>query len=265
MPPFTLVDVEKLREVKPRRRCFAESPDALSADGSYRLSFKFGSVARLFEAETGLATSDGQYGPWSKFQAPDEIDRARKWKAERNKLVFLRDNLPFSVALDFNFASEGNYTALGQAESNAKQKADEEALKTLTTALVDAVNGIGLFKGTDAVCAIPPAPGKLWDLPTELARRVAIETGKENVSGSLKFAKDKASVKALSLEAKWNALKAASLEVDNDVNGKNIILIDDKYQSGTTAQFTASKLYEAGAKEVLGLYCVKTWRDTDNR
>jgi predicted amidophosphoribosyltransferase len=41
-------------------------------------------------------------------------------------------------------------------------------------------------------------------------------------------------------------------------------LIDDKYQSGTTAQFVASHLYQAGAAEVCGLFCIKTWRDTDN-
>ena len=71
-------------------------------------------------------------------------------------------------------------------------------------------------------------------------------------------------MKALSLDKKWKALEAASLQVGKQVNRKKVILIDDKYQSGTTAQFVAAKLYEAGAQVVYGLFCVKTWRDTDN-
>lgn len=48
------------------------------------------------------------------------------------------------------------------------------------------------------------------------------------------------------------------------VIGKRVILFDDKYQSGMTLQFVASKLLEAGATDVYGLCAVKTWRDTDN-
>jgi predicted amidophosphoribosyltransferase len=73
-------------------------------------------------------------------------------------------------------------------------------------------------------------------------------------------------VKALSLEQKWAALGAAGLEAKRRlVAGKRVILLDDKYQSGTTAQFAAARLQEAGAQAVLGLACVKTWRDTDNK
>ncbi|MBF0334071.1 MAG: nickel-dependent hydrogenase large subunit, partial [Alphaproteobacteria bacterium] len=43
-----------------------------------------------------------------------------------------------------------------------------------------------------------------------------------------------------------------------------VILIDDKYQSGVTLQYVASRLYQAGARRVYGLCAVKTMRDTDN-
>jgi predicted amidophosphoribosyltransferase len=51
----------------------------------------------------------------------------------------------------------------------------------------------------------------------------------------------------------------AKLPKDSDV-----ILIDDKYQSGTTMQFVAMKLQEAGARYIFGISLVKTLRDTDN-
>ena len=56
------------------------------------------------------------------------------------------------------------------------------------------------------------------------------------------------------------------LTQDNTVTlqGKLIILIDDKYQSGITLQFVASRLLEKGASKVFELCAVKTWRDDDN-
>lgn len=44
----------------------------------------------------------------------------------------------------------------------------------------------------------------------------------------------------------------------------SVILIDDKYQSGTTINFVASILRGAGAGAIYGLCIVKTARDTDN-
>ena len=49
-------------------------------------------------------------------------------------------------------------------------------------------------------------------------------------------------------------------KLDND-----IILLDDIYQSGTTIQFVAMKLIEAGAKRIFGLTTVKARRNTDNK
>jgi predicted amidophosphoribosyltransferase len=111
---------------------------------------------------------------------------------------------------------------------------------------------------------VPPSAGKVWDLPEEIAKQVAKKSQKEDISPLVRFRKAKQSVKNLTLCEKWAALESAQLIVSASVKGRRIILIDDKYQSGTTLQFVASKLRAAGASEVLGLSCVKTWRDTDN-
>ena len=66
---------------------------------------------------------------------------------------------------------------------------------------------------------------------------------------------------------KWDALAGVEfLTQDNTatLQGKSIILVDDKYQSGITLQFVASRLLEKGASKVFGLCAVKTWRDDDN-
>jgi hypothetical protein len=265
MPPFKLSDVKELRAASPKRRRFIESPDNLNPNGSFSLSFKFSFVAELFEKETGLGTLNGRYGPWANFKDEKEIKKAKAWKDKRSKLVFLLDNLDASIALNLNFADEGEYTQLGLAEHKAKQDQDKPSLKTLCAEMAEAISGLPLYKSADVVCAVPPSPGKTWDLPTEICKRISGDCGKADVSSAVKFTKKKASVKSLSLNDKWASLDDAGLQVDGKkVKGKIIILVDDKYQSGTTAQYIAMKLYEAGAKSVLGLYCVKTWRDTDN-
>ena len=99
----------------------------------------------------------------------------------------------------------------------------------------------------------------------EIARLVAERSGKPDVSSAVRFRAKKKSIKAVSLAEKWDALKSGKCVIDRAVRGKKVVLIDDKYQSGTTAQFIASCLYKTGAEEVNGLFCIKTWRDTDNQ
>lgn len=195
---------------------------------------------------------------------PEQISAALAWQERHESHIFLRDNLVSSVALDFNLAEAGVYTSLGQAEHNAKSSRDADAIDKLSNACIAAINGVSFYHDCTAVCAVPPSPEKDWDLPTEIVKRVASKTGKQNISDEIAFSKKKESVKSLLLKDKWQALDDAKLGISEKVKGKRIILIDDKYQSGTTAQFVASKLYAAGAEEVHGLFCVKTWRDTDN-
>ena len=230
------------------------------------MGLKFPSIAKLFERKTGIGTINGVYGPYCYLTDEKQIKMALDWQKDRENLIFLRDNLDCSVALDYNLAAAGVYTTLGLTEHNAKASGDNRATETLCAACLPVINCLSPYREADAICAIPPAPGKSWDLPTEIANRMAVACGKPDISSAIKFTSRKDSVKALPLDEKWKALEAAGLQVEKAaVNGKKIILVDDKYQSGTTAQFIASKLYAAGAPEVQGLFCVKTWRDTDNK
>lgn len=266
MPSITLSNVETTRALTPKRFRFSEFACVREhKDGQQHIvGLKFPSLKRLFLAETGISTYDGPYGPFRFLTDKKQIDVALEWQERYSSLIFLRDNLHCSVAIDFNLAGPGVYTKLGQAEHDAKASRKFTAVKELTSASADTIQKILFYRECDAICAVPPAPGKDWDLPTELTKYVAAKTEKENLSPSVKFLKKKESVKLLSLDEKWKALENAGLRVGSGFRGKRVILLDDKYQSGTTAQFVASRLYEAGAAEVNGLFCVKTWRDTDN-
>jgi predicted amidophosphoribosyltransferase len=168
------------------------------------------------------------------------------------------------LALDFNLAEAATYTKMGSAEHQAKANGDAAAVRYLTDRCLAAVTNLVLYNKCDSVCAVPPSPRKVWDLPEEITKHVAKKSQKEDISPLVRFHKAKQGVKALALCDKWGAVESAQLVVSHNIKGRKIILIDDKYQSGTTLQFVASKLFAAGASEVLGLSCVKTWRDTDN-
>lgn len=266
MPVFTLKDVKEQRDIKPKRFCFKDNPAVRKHEnrGHHTVGLKFPSVNRLFKLETGIATLDGPYGPYKFLTDGSQIKSALKWQEKYQSFVFLRDNLDCSMALDFNLSEPAVYTELGQAEHDAKASKDKASIAKLCSQLAEAILANPFYAACEAVCAVPPSPDKDWDLPTELANCVAHKTGKNNISKEVRFSKKKDSVKMLSLDDKWKALETANLAISNKVNGKRVILIDDKYQSGTTAQFIGMRMFEAGAKEVLGLFCVKTWRDTDN-
>jgi hypothetical protein len=262
---ITLRRVEALRELAPRRRRILDHKVVRKKDdGTYVVTTKFMSLDRMFEEETKIRTNGGPFGPFVYLSDPADIDRALKWQDARRSLVFLRDCLYCSVALDFNLADAGIYSELGLAEHNAKANADEESIAYLAARCERAVSGLGLYKTCSSICAVPPSPEKAWDLPTEIAKRVAAATNRTDISNLVRFREQKRSLKSLALGDRWAALESAQLEVTRNLDCHTIIIIDDKYQSGTTMQFVGSKLLEAGASKVLGLSCVKTWRDTDN-
>ncbi|HTT79930.1 MAG TPA: hypothetical protein VMF86_09650 [Stellaceae bacterium] len=189
-------------------------------------------------------------------------DGRKKYKT----YIFLRDLLDMSITLDYNFADRLVYTELGKAESNAKTARHQPSIKVLAKACVRAISDVSYYKESDVICAVPPSPDKEWDLPAEIVALVSQQTGKRDISKAVRFTVPKKSIKAASLSDKWAVLEGGQLTVfPNVVKGRKVILIDDKYQSGMTAQFVASRLYEAGVEEVNGLFCIKTWRDTDNQ
>jgi len=198
-------------------------------------------VGRLLRDDTQITLSNGPYGPYGYLFDDNEIERTLTWQEKHKNFIFLRDMLDCSVALDYNFADRGIYTELGLAEYNAKNAGHVPSINILVKACVRAIAVISCYKQSDVICAVPPSPEKEWDLPTEIARLVSVRTGKSDISACMQFCAVKKSIKVTSLEAKWAALTSGELIVDKRASGKKVILIDDKYQSGTTAQFVAAK------------------------
>jgi hypothetical protein len=212
---ITLQDVENLRLLRPKRRRLSDHPIVKEKpDGTYVVGTKFRSLDRMFEAETGIATKSGPYGPYVFLSEKAEIEKALKWQEVRRSLIFLRDSLDCSLALDFNFVEAATYTNMGTAERQAKANADARAIKYLASCCHSAATNLALYKECDSVCAVPPSARKVWDLPEEIAKQVAKKSQKDDISPFVRFRKAKQSVKNLALCDKWAALKAAQLVVN---------------------------------------------------
>ncbi len=171
--------------------------------------------------------------------------------------------------MDYNLSEdfathEVGYTTCGGLEHKAKESQDAEARAQLVEILGNFCEIHPIYRKARTVMPIPPNPSKTFHLPVELAKELAEKTEKRDGTAMIRKVKETPKLQNLPLDKKLRALRGA-IEITGDVKGKSIILIDDLYQSGSTMWTVAKLLKMKGAKRVLGLACVKSWRDTDNQ
>lgn len=122
---------------------------------------------------------------------------------------------------------------------------------------------------------VPPKPNKLYDLPRDLADKLADRLADDNslsISSTIihpTLVIDKPKFKDLTCEKKietWqNIYDRNGVCLSNPVKDRSVIVIDDLYQSGTTLWSYARFLKSQGATAIYGLVCVKTSSSTDNK
>ena len=276
MKPITRESVEEMRAKEPKRICFAtihtsepKRSDNPRFTGTFNVPFGDG-FKRIFPYELFPNPRDQYHEDayWRSIASEEEFQEIESWTKQQGERVFLRDCLYASVALSLNFTdlSEGKRTTIGELEYLAKQRQDMDAVRELAKYCKNAILDLPLYKDADLLCAIPPRPDKEFDLPSLVTSIVSDDLGKPDITEHFRFNGEKKSVKSASLDEKWDSWEEAQLTFDGpDITDKTIILIDDKYQSGTTIQYVAMKLQEFGAYQVYGLSMVKTMRDTDNQ
>jgi hypothetical protein len=190
-------------------------------------------------------------------------------KKSENIEPYFEDELDMCCALDYNLTEdfttkEVGYTRCGSLEHKAKENQDSEARSQLVEIAANLCDIHPIYRRAKIVMPIPPNPSKTFHLPVEIAKELAERTGKRDSSSWIRKVKETPKLQDLPLDQKLKALRGA-IEITGDVEGKSIILIDDLYQSGSTIWTVAKLLKKKGARRVLGLACVKSWRDTDNQ
>lgn len=190
-------------------------------------------------------------------------------KRSENIEPYFEDELDVCYALDYNLSEdfithEVGYTTCGSLEHKAKENQDVDARGQLVDILANLCEIHPMYRKARTIMPIPPNPSKTFHLSLELVRELAERTGKRDGTTMIRKVRETPKLQDLPLDEKLKALRGA-IEITGDVEGKSIILIDDLYQSGSTMWTVAKLLKKKGARRVLGLACVKSWRDTDNQ
>lgn len=268
--------VQEYQARSPKRICFThQHTGALKRswpryEGTFNVPFN-DSFGRLFPFPLFPVKKPKYDNPdahWYSIQNKEAFEEIQSWIQKQGSRVFLRDCLSASIALSYNLDMKGkSHTPIGYWEDQAKNYGNSDAIVHLVHECVNAINSYGLYSQADYIAAVPPSKDKksAQDLPFQVAQLVAKQTNKQHITENFCMAFSKKPVKTLQLEDRWNEWEKTELSYSGDLTGKTIILIDDKYQSGTSIHYVARKLQEAGAVQVYGLCLVKTMRDTDNQ
>lgn len=196
---------------------------------------------------------------------PDEheFEEIESWLAEHSDLVFIRSAVSSAVAACEHYTDVGR-SQIGELEHSAKYGGSSSAKKKLVKVLADVFGRLFSGKNIQGIVSVPSSTAGTTSLPNYLAAELAAELGLPDLTSALAWEGPKPSLKELPVDQKWTALEAVGLAVDNSVSGRNLVLIDDMYQSGATVHYVASRLREAGADDINVLAVSKGRRDTDN-
>jgi predicted amidophosphoribosyltransferase len=135
----------------------------------------------------------------------------------------------------------------------------------LAAECVNFLEAMTCYHNVDCVVAVPPSdPEKAYSLPKVLSAGIAKARGIKDFSVFVSTKTKRASIKSKEAAKKLPTLRG-TIELEPDkFSGRTVLLIDDLYQSGTTMNYCAKLIHDAGAKSVLGLACVKTCSNDDN-
>lgn len=202
-------------------------------------------------------------------------EEATAWVETVGKYVAMQDRLAISFAIDFT-CKGGNpneaKTPIAILRRAAKPYGNEVvnkehhgAAKLLAEKCVAVLNELTCYNVVDCVVAVPPSdPEKAYSLPKVLSAAISKARGIENFSNFVSTKAKRASIKNKEAAEKLPTLRG-TIEIEPDkFSGRTVLLIDDLYQSGTTMNYCAKLIHDAGAKSVLGLACEKTCRNDDN-
>ncbi len=284
--PITKARIKAMLELRPRRMKLAkEWPKALhepkSEGDDWNLLLPFCETLRnaftsCHVSHIGLHLTKTGDRCYTFLRGADDkaLEVVREWLSTVGQFVALRDCMALSFALDYD-RKDGNpnnaQTAIGKLRTRAKPYDKEPTRDTLAAAddLVKAcfefLEAMPCYETVDAVLAMPPSsPDKPFDLPTHLAAGIAKARGLADCCKAVTTLKARPALKDTAIATKLGALEGTVGVKPSSIRGKTVLLIDDLYQSGTSVNYVAMLLLEAGASKVFGLTCEKTCRNDDN-
>lgn len=209
----------------------------------------------------------------SKEDEGESVRKAREWIKTVGQYVAIRDCLALSFALDYRTEAgdpQKNRTHVGDLCLRAKpydagSRRDPQAENELVQLCLEFLGQMTCCNSADCVVAMPPSrPDKPFDLPCYLASRIASELDKKDLCEAVRTIRARGQMKNFQVDDKLDEL-IGTVRVDERVfQERKVLIIDDVYQSGTSMNYVAMLLLQAGAKKVFGLACEKTLHNDDN-
>lgn len=217
------------------------------------------------------------------------FDEFNIWAAKAHQHIWLGTNsytnayfngseLDYCIAADWNFVfGTDKRTPVGEAEYQLKYQwpkgyVDEESCveyaQLLIVAIMDCIQCLPFDPRNTVITTIPAVRTKQNKLSWLLAKKISNALEVPFIGLTLKY--DKPQIKQQSIEDKvkiWRNIfsDGESLSLSSEIYDKNILIIDDLYQSGASIWCLAEFLKDAcKAQNVLATTAVKSLRDGDN-
>lgn len=271
-PPITLERFKALRASGDAKRiCFGsihknalKRGDGNRSAGWFNVPFTE-TISSVFPWQL-FRNTKGKFGGYYRVVSDDqEFSEISQWLAENADVVFIRSLFTTAVAACEHYLTPERRSRVGELEHSAKYEGDARACDALVEVLEDVYRRMHGGRKIDAIASVPPSKAGQTSLPNHLAAELAKRIELPDLTANLRWNSRKPSIKELNVEEKWAALEVVGITVDDVFAGKNILLIDDMYQSGSTAHFVAGALRAAGADDLHLLAVSKGRRDTDNQ
>ena len=192
----------------------------------------------------------------------------------KNINEYFDDELDYCMASDFNIVYGECRTEIGEAEYKLKYKIEDLSIKErkhyvdiIMSKMLDNCKYIPFNDRLNwCVSPMPATEFGKTKLAWRMAKKISEQLRLSFIEPTLSC--DKPQMKQLSIKEKietWEKIYYSNgVILDNQVRGKNVIVVDDLYQSGATMWEYAKFLKTLGARCVFGIVCVKSLRDSDN-
>ena len=187
-------------------------------------------------------------------------------------IIRIRDCLAMSFALDYTHEDgpKSPYTDLYQtlvATDPGQGTSVDERMRhahRMVNQLEAFVRRMNCYEAAQIVTAVPSKnPAADFHLPVWLADQLSERLNMERGADKVKTLRLRLSMRNTGAPDRLEHLKG-TIEVDSAAfNDKIVLIVDDVYQSGTSMNYLAYLLQQAGARAMFGLSCVKTLTNTD--
>ena len=234
---------------------------------------------------------DNIYSLWIPFDRLSEhaYEEFKDWASHSSSHIWLGtnkntrdyfrgDELDYCLASDWNVDLDTRKrTSIGEAEYQLKYNFPKHILSEpvarqysteLASSILSCIECLPFCFQEFCVSTIPAVRENQRKLAWQLAKHVAAVVGAPFVEATLLRAKPQ--MKQVAIEEKiriWRSIYSSpsNLLLSNDLQGKDVLVIDDLYQSGASVWCYAEYLKDCcGAKSVIAISSVKALKDGDN-